>query len=394
MAALTSEDRTLMGSVLGTYADSMIALLREDGPAIGRTGRLIDQAQNLFFKLNLMQGWANRQRSALGAAMQATHAQWADRSFDALPEGTRSIFANHRISPAMWDAIRQGTVKIGDHTIVASEGIRALPDSAFTKIADENGWNVNFARDETADRYLRMALDRVNVGSNTPDWRVRQFWIGDAQAGTYWGEFFNRNIAVLKGFPTGFIENTIGRMVYGYGATHINASMITGQTGRAFAQTFLLATALGYLSMTARDLVTGKEPRDPTDYRTIRDSMLRGGAMGIYGDIIFGNVEKKHGRNMITEMLGPGAGQVNDVYDLLARWTKISQRQSDESNLAATFRFATRQVPGLGLPGVKTAFDYLIYHEVMENLSPGYMARAQRNLEKQTGQHFWMMPGR
>lgn len=393
---LGSEDRKLMGSLMGVWSDTLIHLLHEEPRAGGAVAGAMDRLQNLFFKINGMDWWANASRLALSSTMAVNHAAWAGRAFDALPEGTRTIFANHGITPAMWDAIRQAKTKIGDHELITSEAIRALPDEAFAGIADATGHNINFTRDDVADRYIQAVLDRVNVGSNQPSWATRKFWIGDAQAGTFWGEFFHRNIAVLKGFPTALVQNTLGRMAYGYGAESWTRGVLTGQFGKTFAETLILSTVLGYLSMTARDLVTGKTPGDPLDPRIITMSMARGGALGIYGDYILGNLQKQYGRNVLTDTLGPGAGQVSDALDLIARWTKIYNRPSDEANAAATVRFATRNLAGplANLPLTKTAFDYLIYHEVMESLSPGYMARAQRNLEKNTGQHFWMLPGR
>ena len=44
---------------------------------------------------------------------------------------------------------------------------------------------------------------------------------------------------------------------------------------------------LGYVSMTLKDLLKGKEPRDPNNFKTIMAAFLQGGGLGIYGDVLF-----------------------------------------------------------------------------------------------------------
>jgi hypothetical protein len=64
---------------------------------------------------------------------------------------------------------------------------------------------------------------------------------------------------------------------YGRGAVGIVALMTT-------------SLFMGYLSMTIKDLLKGKGPRDPNEAKTIMAAFLQGGGLGIYGDVLFKEV--------------------------------------------------------------------------------------------------------
>ena len=60
--------------------------------------------------------------------------------------------------------------------------------------------------------------------------------------------------------------------------------------------------AFGYMSMTIKDLLKGRTPRE-LNYRTMLDAMLQGGGLGIYGDLIFR--ETKTAMEKAGVLLGP-----------------------------------------------------------------------------------------
>lgn len=388
---LPSAERKEFGNTLGIFVDNLKRSFSEGDEGVSSA---IQKLQDVFFKLNLMHYWTDTLRAALADAIGSMHYTFSAKGFDSLPKGTQIVFANHGISPAMWDVIRQAKHEIGDYKLIAPEKIRDLPDAAFTAYAKAAGDErpLTTIRDDVADRYAQMILDRVAVGSTEITPTARAFLIGDSQAGTFWGDFIRRNVAMLKGFSVQFYQSTVAREIYGYGAHSIMDAIKNGQSGYAFAKLFGMMTVFGYLSVSARDLANGKDMRDPLDARTIGQAMIRGGALGIYGDYLLGNWEKQFGQNIVTYAAGPAFGQISDAADLLGRWTKIYNRSPEDTNWGATLRFARQNTPGLGLLGIKTAFDSLIYYDTMEQINPGYIARAQRNLEKMTGQHYWMLP--
>jgi hypothetical protein len=65
----------------------------------------------------------------------------------------------------------------------------------------------------------------------------------------------------------------------------------------------LTSSILGYMSMTIKDLLKGKEPRDPTKMATWTSALLQGGGLGIYGDVLFR--EQRDAGSVLAGLVGP-----------------------------------------------------------------------------------------
>ena len=50
-------------------------------------------------------------------------------------------------------------------------------------------------------------------------------------------------------------------------------------------------------------------------------------------------------------------------------------------------------IPGNNIWYTKAAMDHLIWHNVMESLSPGYLNSMERRTQKEFGQEWWWGPG-
>ena len=80
---------------------------------------------------------------------------------------------------------------------------------------------------------------------------------------------------IRKGNRLGGLSTDAGRAEIGRGIRGMSALIIT-------------SGFMGYMAMTMKDLLKGKEPRDPTKQnKTIMAAFLQGGGLGIYGDVLF-----------------------------------------------------------------------------------------------------------
>lgn len=371
-------------------ANDYIHFLGEEGSmqrgAAGWTARQTAR----FFKINLMTAWTNRLQVQLGALTSMNFGSWSGRTFDKLPEGSRNLFAGHNIGAREWDVIRQGAEKAENgSTVISARAIRALPDDVFKGY--DGSRSVESVKDDIASMWRGFLHDRIATGSNQPGYRTRATLTGGTQAGTWAGEMW-RNVAMVKSFPVEVIYSSIGRELFGYGATNIKEAFTQGASGLGFARMFAMTTVLGYLSMSARDALQGKEPRDPFDSRTMMMAMLRGGALSIYGDMLFGAAEKRWGANIVTAAMGPQFQQISDVADIGGRALKIHNRGDDEKLAATTIRTIYRNLPGNNLFFVKPIVDYTFMYGLLDDLSPGYLRRMERTLERETGQTYYLNP--
>jgi len=209
-----------------------------------------------------------------------------------------------------------------------------------------------------------------------PGARERAILLQGQRPGTVVGSAL-RLFTQFKAFPTAVITKAWGRELYGgQGGAGATAGIV---------HMMVAATALGYLAMSAKDLVKGRNPRDPTDPKTWAAAFLQGGGAGIYGDFLVGEFSR-FGRSFWETALGPTAGTVGDVVGL---WNQAKQGQDPS---AEAFQAALSHTPFLNLFYVKPALDYLVLYQVQEALNPGFLRRFERRIEQQNRQTFWLRP--
>lgn len=187
----------------------------------------------------------------------------------------------------------------------------------------------------------------------------------------------------FKGFPTAMITRAWGREIYG-GQGRMGA--VSG-----IVQLLVSSTMLGYAAMVAKDVIKGREPRvpDPNDLgksaAVFAAAFMQGGALGIYGDFLFGKFNR-HGRDLLATALGPTASTANDLASVLAAY-----RDGDDAT-AKAFKLAVDNAPGGNIWWAKTALDHLVLYQIQEMLNPGSVRRMERAVERNNDQKFWLSP--
>jgi hypothetical protein len=150
---------------------------------------------------------------------------------------------------------------------------------------------------------------------------------------------------------------------------------------------------LGALSNAASDLAKGRTPRDPREnpVGVATAALLKGGGLGIYGDFLFGTANR-FGQSLLETAAGPFAGTLSDVKAIVdASVGKImGNKQGDP--LALGYRFLWNNAPFVNLFYTRAALDYLINFQISEMLSPGFLRRYERQIQKQNNQRFLIAP--
>jgi len=115
---------------------------------------------------------------------------------------------------------------------------------------------------------------------------------------------------------------------------------------------------------------------------------------GIYGDFLYGINETRYGSGPIEAMAGPTLGPLLELGFVQPLNAAKKAAQGKETHLLAqTFQDAKGFIPGGNIWYAKAALDHMIWQNVMESLSPGYLSRMRSRTLRQTGQQWWWEPG-
>jgi hypothetical protein len=358
------ERREVLSS-LGVFFDSMAGEVHARFDAQDLTSsRTASWLMQKFFKLNGLTWWTETLRSSAALSQSHYMAMQAGKAWDALPQEVQRTLTLYDIDAGKWDVIRANPVKLADgNAYLVPDG---LPP-------------------ELAQTMRTFYIDRAHHAVIEPDARSRWWLTRGSQAGTVSGELF-RFIAQFKGFPTAMIQNVVGREVYGKGADSFAQALRNGH-GEMMGLATLIAwtTLFGYGAMTAKDMLKGRNPRDPKDAGTWGAAMLQGGAMGIYGDFILGE-SNRFGRGMLETIAGPVPGMFSDIDKLRAALI------AGDDVAANAFRTMVNNTPFANLFYTRVALDYLVLYRLQEAMNPGYLRRLEKRVEKENAQTFWLRP--
>ena len=395
-----AEQREIL-STLGVFFDSVRGEVVSKFSADDSLGGKMSRAQQLFFKLNGLTWWTDTMRST--AALMMSHHLAYNRTldWDKMNPDLRRTLELFDFDAGKWDLVRNTGAKLADgREYMTTQGIDDIADGDLAGYLTSKGRTVNAAaigelREELRGSLRSYITDRASYAVIEPDARTRAMMRRGTQPGTVAGELL-RFVGQFKAFPVAILQKSFGRELYGrgyqpgaYGANpgrELIQAMRSGNGEKlGIAQLMLWTTLFGYGAMATKDLLKGREPRPADDPKTWVAAMLQGGALGLYGDFLFGEANR-FGGGLTQSLSGPTLGLIDGGYDLLARL-----RDGDDT-AAASFRFAIQNTPFANLFYTRTAMDYLFLHSVQEALNPGALRRMERRIEKENAQQFLLRP--
>ena len=340
------------------------------------------RTQRIFFKLNLLTWWTNTLKEGAMLGMANYFAKQKNVEFGSLNKQLKSLFETYNIDSTRWDIIRKTAMETAD------DGKEFINIGLLDQISDADIKRIT-GLDNLTQRQIRiektkfktsvsgMLLDRTLYAVIEPDARVKGFMTQGTMSGTGPGEAI-RFFGQFKAFPLSIVMKVLGReMDYFKGA---NKQKLRGTMG--LGAILLTSSILGYMSMTIKDLLKGKEPRDPTKFKSFVAALLQGGGLGIYGDVLFRETRSN------LETAGSFAGPVplSGIDVVLALKYGITGEGGKAGRLA--YRAVTQNIPFLNLFYIKAAFDYLIGYQMLETLNPGILKRMEKRMKKDYNQDF------
>lgn len=382
------EQREILSS-LGVVFDSMVGDITRWGAHDDSTpGRLARMTQS-FFKLNLQGWWTDSLLSSAALSMSHDLGQHLGKGFAELRPELQRVLSLYGITEREWSAVTHVEARTAEdgRAYLIPEHAHQVPDSAIAvksegKLADRE--RAAF-RDELEAKLRTFYTDRAKTAVLHPDAETTAMMRQGTRPGTVPGEAA-RFIGQFKSFSIGYLQKIIGREIYGRGADTLTQALKNGNGEMlGLANIILWSTAFGYAAMTAKDLLKGRTPRDPENYKTYMAALTQGGGFGIYGDFMFGE-SNRFGGGLWSTSLGPAASTVSDVFDLYQR------AKAGDDPSAQALRTAINNTPFANLFWSRPALDYLILYRIQEALNPGYTQRLEQRIERDNGQTFWLKP--
>jgi len=378
-------------SSLGVFHESVAGSVsaRFDNPDLV-AGKMAAAMQQ-FFKLNGLNWWTETLRD--GAALQHSHymALQAGKKFDGLDPELQRLLTLYNIDGKKWDLLRMGTMQMADgRAYMTPEALRTVPRAALENYITEVGRTVSDASvknltDDLSQALRVMAVDRAHHAVLEPSARSRAWMLRGSRPGTVQGELL-RFIGQFKSFSVAMTQMVLGREVYGRGYDTVGEYIKNGRGDMVgLASMIGMYGALGYAAMAGKDLLKGREPRDPTDPKTIVAALAQGGGLGIYGDFLFGEYSRM-GRTFTSSLAGPVIGNLDTLTDL---WTRV--RNGDDV-AAASFKALLDNTPFLNLYWIRPLLDYMVLFRIQESLNPGFLRRMEKRIERENGQSYILPP--
>jgi hypothetical protein len=399
---LQSAERKELGRALGFYSRKFLAEFHgRFSEGDGEAGWLARHT-NLLFKISGLNAWTEAHKAATGLYLSNRMAENAGKAFGDLNPHYAATLRRAGLE-GRWDLIRQLAAREADGArYVLPERARGLTDAQIEAHLPESlrehkrpsgaepAENFDRAR-ARAQRGLREKLeldllgyihDEVGYAVIEPDAHTREVMTQGLAAGTAKGEAV-RMLMQFKSFPIGYTQRILAEQRWLRAADE--GSAWRHASGMAFAAA--ASAVMGYLSITARDLTRGREPRNPfTHMETVYAALMYGGGAGIYGDFLLGKTNR-WGGGLAGTLMGPSGGTAAGLVE-----SGILAFHGDaEGGRDKAIRTAVARVPYANLWWAKAALDYGFFFHVREWMSPGSLKRSEKALREDYNQRY--LPG-
>lgn len=374
----------LLGQVMGRYSNFR--------PISGG----LHWAQKRFFDLNFLNWWTDANKATMAELMSAHLAEHADLPHANLPEDLKNVLSLYDINEAEWDLMRGAMWEVAadGRKFLSPDQMRVLSDEDLDATLTKMGRRVSrinreALRSELETKLRTYLVDRVDYAVPSPGIAEQKFATLGTRAGTPLGEAV-RMVMMFKSFPITIMHKIGGREVYGHGASTFAEWLRSDHRGK-FNMAMIIAFAGigGYLSGAIKDALKGRKPKplvtdDKVNWSTLNDAMLRGGGLGIMGDILFQEYDRQ-GHSFLGTMAGPIVGQLDPLADMATKLRK------GENIGADAVKFTQSNLPFMNLFYIKPVLDYFVLWSLQEAMSPGSLKRTEQAVEKR-GQDFFLKP--
>ncbi|MCD7711921.1 MAG: hypothetical protein LUJ25_04225 [Firmicutes bacterium] len=401
-------DERQVASELGVYCDGMAAdFVNSKYLVEGQRKGTFAKLQEAFTSVMGVEQYDNAHRRNMTMAMSHNLASETHLDFNNLSKRRQRVIALY-MSPAEWNLIRQGGNEIANgrayFTPQAADGIA---DASIARHLDSLGMpaskaDIDAFRGQLKDKMSAYFWDRGRYAVLNPD-AVTQAWTTwGAPRGTFVGEGMRLGMQ-YKSFTTSFMQRTLAREMYGYGADSLGAAirdLVVGRMergeGRGFAYLLGGGAVFGIMTSQLKQISRGAMPRDLTDPNTWIAGIAQSGGLGFISDALFADYNRYGGSNILG-LLGPAASDAESLYNIYLSGVNGELRQQRIwSNVFGNIPFNNHFA-------VRAALNNLLFAPLRDMFQEDYIKDTIRKMEKRAqpggeeprmgGQAYWWAPG-
>ena len=376
---MTSNKKRDFAMHIGLGADEIVNIL--GGRTAGSTRFLGDilpekgwtqRAAAAVIKASLLERMTMAGKKAFSLDFSKCLADNFSVSFSNLNKALKNCLERYNISPEEWL-----TLKKIDSKITNDFGGAKYLD--LIKLAKEN--------QSLADKISNMIFTERDFAVIDSNARTRAIMLQGHKRGTFMGEAL-RYMSMYKTFPVTVLTHHISRLIdiNGVGSK-------LGYAGGLFAA----MTMSGYFTVQAKLLVSGKKPAKADNWNTWVDSMLAGGALGVMGDIFFGETRGNFVGDKLLATAGPGFSLAKDTYDLTVGNVLKAANPRKKSNFAGDAAlFFKRYAAGTNLWYTRLATERYLTDKLQllaDKKTRERFANRERSQRYRYGRGYWWKPG-
>ena len=366
-----------------------------DAEVAGRAAKWSQTAATKVLQASGMNAMDGGNRRAFGAVMMDTIG-YLTRNADSLTKleaGDRVRMERAGVTEqdwAVWRAAQPEDWRGAGDTVLTAGSVYRLTDAELAGVSAQYGVSPQRLRDQAATRLLGTVLDETSMAIPSPGARERAFMHGNSKRGTWSGEIM-RSFWQFKSFSVSMVSKHFRRAM----------AQETGWGKAGYAAALIATTAvLGGMAIQLGEIAFGRDPLNVLDdglggvpgLRFGMAAMLKGGALSLYGDFLFSNTTQG-GTSALAAFGGPLAGDVETLFNLRGQTASAVEKEDASTVGASLVRLAKGHIPAANLWYTKAATDHLIFHQMQEYFSPGYLSRMQRRAQREFGQSYWWEPG-
>lgn len=395
----------------GILTDSLDRWNAQDR-VVGKSNKMI----NTMFRLNGMDFLTRKTKSGFALSLSSELGDNLSKSFNDLTPGLRESLAQFgNMDELKWDVLRKATTFVdGDTKYLTPDMVETIPDEAFDillpkdreikvssdidpkkieSIKKEARKNMIISkRNELEMDLRRFMIEEMGNAVLEPDARTARYVKQGTKPGTLTGEAL-RFMMQFKSFTFTQYHRVLKAQRWKASA---NDSAFKGLPH--YAATMI---GLGYMSLAAKDLAKGREPRKPHDYQTFVEAVAQSGGAGIFGDIIF-NADNRFGGSAVATFLGPTVGAVDDAFDIKGNIQRSFKKGFDRGEMRTSdfdigsnlVQAAKQNTPFQSLWWARAAFDYGVMFHLREAMNPGSLRRMERRMKRDSGQEYMISPSK
>ena len=377
-----TQDKAAM-EVLGVMSNSIHSFMGNKYGSAGDTWGTMGKLQNAFFKWNSLNRWISSLKSGMTVGLARHYGMLADTKWLDLKVRERNLLKLYGFDEGKWDMLRSiKTLDVENRRYITAENVDEISDDVVRSYLGKNlsqrelrNWKRDFKM-----TWRNVLVDQAMHATPEPDAAVRSIMHQGTLKGTAQGEVL-RFMGQFKAFPISIWKKIIGREMKAYGPEEGKLARITGLTSM-----LMLSAMFGYITLSVKDMLRGRSPRDPTKKSVLINALAQGGGLGIYGDFFYNELQNEYGGSMAESIAGPTYGDAMKLLDVIFN--------ADEPAKAGKkfVQFAEGNIPFLNMYYSKAAYDYLIGYQIKEFLDPGFFSRMEERHNEKRGQTYYLKP--